>query len=237
MPIQKNLIVLANSIKQGGRCLAGLFVERQPDGKWRPGGWCRPILPDDQGHDAIPSEAVDHLKPLDVISLNLARHAPTDGQPENWVWQARTEITLVDSFNRLHNSLGPVVETPANLWLDGRAGRPDEVRPDFPVDRSLYLIQPTELELLLSIDDRRRIHAEFTYGGNRYEQIPVTDPVMSRIFANQFPLEGTARVRLRNGDNYWLTVSLGLPFGPRQCRYKFVAAIVDHSGYIQRAYR
>ena len=232
------LLVLANSFKQGGRCIAGRFIEKGAD-RWQVGEWCRPILPDDDGHDSIPEDACRGFNPLDVVSIELLKHAPAPGQPENWLWSRGSSITVVHSFNNMSNSLAEIVETPDNLWLDPEAYRPDAARETFPVERSLYLVQPSDLQLTLCVEDngRRRIYGRFIYQGYEYKDIPVTDPIMFRIFTNQFKDDEAVTMRLRNRDRYWLTMSIGLPFGSRNCRYKFIAAIIDHSGYIQRTYR
>ena len=237
MPIRKQMLVLANSIKQGGRCLAGRFIElcgRQ----WQVGDWCRPVLPDGEGNDSIPEDVCCEFNPLDVISIDLDTHQPIPGQPENWLWRRDTPITIVHSFNRVRNSLVDIVDTPDNLWLDSKSYRPDAVRQTHPVHQSLYLVQPSNLQLTLYIDDgRRRIFGSFLYNGHMYERIPVTDPIMFRIFSNQFRNKPVTKT-LMNGDRYWLTMSISRPFKKyKNYRYKFIAAIIDHSGYIQRNYR
>ena len=238
MPIRKKILVLANSFKQGGRCVAGRFIKKQEE-RWQVGEWCRPILPDGDGHDSIPVDVCSECYPLDVVSIELDGRQPAPGQPENWLWRRGSSMTVVHSFNNMNNSLAGIVETPDNLWLDPGAYRPDAVRDTQPVERSLYLVQPSDLQLTLCVEDngRRRIFGRFIYQGHEYEHIPVTDPIMFRIFSNQFKDDEPVTMPLRNGDRYWLTMSIGLPIGGRNCRYKFIAAIIDHSGYLQRTYR
>jgi len=245
MPIRKKILVLANSFKQGGRCIAGRFIEEQ-ENQWQVGEWCRPILPDREGHDSIPEDVCRGFNPLDVVSIELDGQQPVPGQPENWLWRQGSSITVEHSFNETDNSLANIVDTPDDLWLDLGAHRPDAVRHTHQVQRSLYLVQPSNLTLTLSIEEieengqrrrRRRIFGRFSYRGHVYERIPVTDPIIFRIFSNQFEVDGPTTKTLRNGDRYWLTMSIGLPYGPLNCRYKFIAAIIDHSGYLQRTYR
>lgn len=235
---QVNLLVLANSNKPGGRCLAGRLIEKLDIG-WKTGPWCRPVNPDDRGRDAIPESACGLVNPMDVISLELGEDMPTDGQPENRLWMTGTPISIMHAFNKKENALRNLVEHPDDLWLDPDALRPDEVAGAIEIDHSLVLIQPQNLQFELYINDqgRRRIQAYFAYNGEQYEKIPVTDPLIFRILSRQF-IEGEHKILLLNhGDNYWLTMSISLPFGPRQCRYKFVAAVIDHTGYLQREYR
>jgi hypothetical protein len=235
---QVNLLVLANSKKPGGRCLAGRLIEKLDDG-WKTGPWCRPVCPDDKGRDAIPESACGTVNPMDVISLELGDDMPADGQPENCLWMTGTPISIMHAFNKKENALRKLVECPENLWLDPDASRPDEVSSEIAIDHSLVLIQPANLRFELYFDDsgRKRIQAYFAYNGGLYERIPVTDPLIFRILSRQF-IEGEHKIlSLNHGDNYWLTMSISLPFGPRQCRYKFVAAVIDHTGYLQREYR
>jgi len=243
MSVKKDIVILANSIKQGGRCLAGRFVERNSEGRWMIGDWCRPVMPDENGHDSIPDTACAHFNPLDVVSIVLERRAPVPGQPENWLWDHFSAITHLRSFNSSNDApraLEAITEFPSDIWIDSSAARPDEFAAHLPIVNSLNCVRVQGLWLNLTLDDngRKRIHAEFTYGGHLYEKMAVTDPLMFRILARQFPEPGlTRRMQLRNGDSYNLTVSIGMPFGPRHVRYKFVAAIIDQSGYIQREYR
>ncbi len=238
--MQRTVLVLANSNKPGGRCLAGRFIDRDQNGRWTTGDWCRPVYRNGNGHDAIPIQACGAVNPLDVVSIELDDHSPAGGQPENWQWRPDTEMTCVHSFNSVDNALATLVENPTDLWLDRNSQRPDEVNQHHPIAQSLYLIQPTELWMHLSVDDqnRKHVHAEFEYQGCRYDGIPVTDPIIRRILYNQFPQHGaTTRLQLYHAARYWLTLSLSLPFGPRQARYKLVAAVIDHTGYLQRTYR
>lgn len=238
--MQRTVLVLANSNKPGGRCLAGRFIERAPNGRWKTGDWCRPVFRNGNGHDAIPTEACGDVNPLDVVSIELDVHSPAGGQPENWQWRPNTAINVVHTFNNIHNALASRADSPVDLWLDQNATRADEVNQHQPIAQSLYLIQPTELWMHLSLDEqnRKHVHAEFAYQGWRYDGIPVTDPIIKRILSKQFPADGaTIRMQLHHAAAYWLTLSLSLPFGPRQARYKLVAAVIDHTGYLQRTYR
>jgi hypothetical protein len=236
MSSRHTLLVLANSCKQGGRCLAGRFV-RSRNGKTQIEEWCRPVLPIDGGNDAIPTQACERIKPLDIVSIDLHEPRPIPGQAENWLWERDTAIAIEGTLNSIPNSLGTIIERPANLWLDSDASHSSGISSENQTEQSLVLIQPRDLLLTLQAGERRRTLASFEYAEHKYENIAVTDPVMFRILARQFPATGSVSIGLRNGDSYWLTLSLGLPFGARQLRYMFVAAVIDHSGYLQRTYR
>jgi hypothetical protein len=118
MAERRQLLVLANSAKTGGRCLACKFVERNERGVWIADGWCRPVLPDGNRHDAMPSGVCDQFNPLDVIQIDLEGPLPSSSQPENWRWQADTAISLEDTLNQMRNSVAPLAESPPDHWPD-----------------------------------------------------------------------------------------------------------------------
>src|SRR5712691_633065 len=76
-----DILCLANSNKEGGRCIAGL----RTDG----GGWVRPVAPDTpEGQLYFRHYKLDDgSEPavLDVVGVDLAAPRPEPGQPENWV--------------------------------------------------------------------------------------------------------------------------------------------------------
>ena len=97
-PTVKRIVCLANSRKNGGRCIAG--KELGPDG--RPGGWIRPI-------SAAPGGEVrererqyeDGSEPeiLDVIEIRFISAEPKEYQSENWLIDAEYRWVKVGRLN------------------------------------------------------------------------------------------------------------------------------------------
>lgn len=83
------LLVLANSRKSGGRCLAGVRTDTLE--------WIRPITLKDHNElpssDCIDSKSDKPLRPLDIIEIELIRAMPFKHQRENWLCEP-SSITM-----------------------------------------------------------------------------------------------------------------------------------------------
>src|SRR5690606_41537290 len=88
MAIKKHLLVLANSAKQGGRCLAGRILENR-NGSYVACEWVRPVMPHHNGCDSMPEAVCRQVNPLDVVTLELSSAAPVVGQDRKSVVKGR----------------------------------------------------------------------------------------------------------------------------------------------------
>src|SRR3569832_2044862 len=116
----KTLLILANSLKKGGRCIAGREVLFYPNGSWHFGKWIRPVSHHGSG-ELAPEETkrndgtvVQVLEFADV-SLHSSQNDPS--QPENWF------ITGPHCWSRLNRTcklppLSALEEKTADLWID-----------------------------------------------------------------------------------------------------------------------
>ncbi len=221
----KRIVCLANSRKEGGRCLAGKEVLAEG----RPGAWVRPVSERaDEAVSEIERQYADGGEPRlgDVIDVPLRAPRPKGYQRENW---------LLDPARRWRKArrlapreLAHLADSPAPLWVNGHHthhGRNDRV----PLDRALKLesslrfIAVDALELAVIApraaqgDFRRRLKGRFRHAGDEY-RLWATDPVYEERYLN------------RPNDRYelgpcLLTVSLGEPY--QGYAYKLVAAIIE----------
>lgn len=82
------IIILANSFKPGGRCIAGIDN--------RTGEWIRPISRENR---AIPNHVAGNIKLLDVVKISFATDLPKDRyQRENrfvqsWDWEVISNVS------------------------------------------------------------------------------------------------------------------------------------------------
>ena len=87
-PSSKTILVLANSMKKGGRCVAGLEATLVATNTYRLGNWIRPIDAD-QDEGTIPNERTRisnrMLKPLDLVEIQFLRSANDPHHPEDVV--------------------------------------------------------------------------------------------------------------------------------------------------------
>jgi hypothetical protein len=250
--MQKEILILAKSIKHGGCCVAGIEIEYTADGCRVLGdGWVRPVSESAHGKcsGAIPREECDRLRVGDIVLLDVDRPAPIFAQKENWTWAGtplRKSGELRD--NRILNYL---VNSDQQIWFDPTTDRDDQISEaaahQQDIGHSLMLVAPENLVFSFELKQtgygiRKRIFASFMYQGKTHHRLAVTDPALMKVFCNQFPktLGVTINKTLNHGDNYWLTLSLSPKFAPVSNgpahHYALVAAVIDHSGYLNRRY-
>ena len=228
----KRIVCLANSRKEGDRCIAG---KELLEGE-RMGGWIRPVS--DRGDEAVNSferQYQDHSEPrvLDVIGVPVLEARPSTYQSENWLldphstyphhfWHKVCRFTFED-LKLLTDPTGP-------LWIDGHSGsngRNDRI-PLYlanAIDSSLCLIQVDRLELSTSNAKHKqkvpgvspyRVQGRFRCDGVEY-RLSVTDPIYEQAYGQR----PNSRYTL---DACFLTVSLG--GAHKNFAYKLIAAII-----------
>ena len=250
--MQKEILILAKSIKHGGCCVAGVEIEYTAGGTRVLGKqWVRPVSETATGTSsgAIPKTECDSFCVGDIVLVDLDRPAPTFAQSENWIW-AGTPFRKTGEVkdNRI---LGCLTEGYQKIWFDPRTSRDDQISEsearEQGIGHSLILVAPENLVLDLELKQTaygasKRIFASFSCQGKTYKRLAVTDPALRKVFWNQFPQElgSTVRKTLKHGDKYWLTLSLSPSFAPDwggpAHHYVLVAAVIDHSGYLNRTY-
>ena len=230
----RRLLVLANSIKKGGRCVAGRVLEPGP-GPGRALEWFRPVSEVGEGELLMADMRVAgkaKLLPFDVVHVPVSKHAGNAGHPEDWIvtgglWQYERTADVA--------RVGALLEHPQDLWLEPNC-KSDRVTPSFarslPKLQSLYLIRPDNLRIVLGQElswDRSKTkwvrRARFGYQGVQYDfgmtdpeftdQLPVKAPEVGHPFV-EFPASF--------GDRSVLCVSLTPPFNG--WHYKVVATVL-----------
>lgn len=107
-------LVLANSIKQGGRCLAGILNPYSEKNCWVR------LVSDKKGtalDENIPVAKhgiLSSLKPLDVIKVELGNACPLPEQPENIVLDTSKEV--VYKKTETIGFIKQFLENPMNIW-------------------------------------------------------------------------------------------------------------------------
>jgi hypothetical protein len=203
------IIILANSFKPGGRCVAGIDNST--------GEWIRPISRENR---AIPNHVAGKIKLLDVVEISLAADIPRDRyQSENrlvesWDWKVINSVPpkyirkyCEDDSIILHSNSDHV----APAILD---------KMPFKEWKSLQLIRA---DVHFEKDSWKRYHwrASFNDGAGKILKLKVE---CSESLA-----------KLNNGkkivSNCMITISLAGPWTPdsstpEQC-YKLVAGVIE----------
>ena len=192
----KRIVILANSYKTGGRCIAGREIE-VGETKHKIGPWIRPVSKHEQGelhqnHYIYISGDIPIV--LDIIELPLESNADEPGQPENWNLGRGSQWKKLGTFPQ--NQLSKLEQSPANIWLDTNERRSDRIsaRRQADGDSSLYLIRPTDFKVRMfwSVYDgnpKRKTYAQFSYNGAHYS-FSLTDLAFLTKYCVNPPSEG-----------------------------------------------
>jgi hypothetical protein len=225
--VTKRLLLLANSRKFNGRCVAGREIA---DGEAGP--WIRPVsdLPRQQVlpyHQMLRDHG--HPKVLDIVDVPLTGPKPSGFQTENWLLDNRFYWTRVGRVG--WDALTVFVDAAGPLWVDGHStytGSNDKV-PEaacVTLSSSLRLIDVPAMGLFVGApalafgDNRRRVQGRFQINGVRYAMW-VTDPVYETGYLAQ-PDGSYALAECR------LTISLSEQAMNGYC-YKLIAAVIERA--------
>lgn len=222
MSTSKQIVCLANSRKYQGCCIAGKEVEGATFG-----AWIRPISGKLTGELANSEIKCTDGKPprvLDLVTIPLAAHKPHIFQTENYLIDPTKRWVKKGQVGQ--ERLPQLCDRVSSLWVDGYSsanGINDRVpleKAEREVKSSLLMVKPIQLRLKIGYEgNTRKIRAGFEHNGTSY-LFAVTDfAVESYLLWEKdgiYPLKG---------ENIYLCVSLGEPFGG--FTYKLVAAVIN----------
>ena len=208
----KRLLILANSIKHGGRCLAGREIFLNGESEYRIGQWVRPVSHVD-GKEIRHIERFywpqDPVKVGDFAEVAVGEKMIDPWHPENW------RLASSDAWRRILDafefpSLDRLEERPRDLWLEP-GQRTDRIAHEEllanPPAQSLVMIRPENFRMQLSSmmiegELTRRRRCLFRYRGVDYD-MGMTDPEIGNRYAACIP-GPDHRVR-SNKTFYYLT--------------------------------
>lgn len=208
--MEKEVVILTRSSKNGGFCVAGVDL--------RTGEWVRFVSEDEQSHGALSRLDITYenqqiCKPLDIVSVDVIRPEPSLHQPENYLinsrkyWIKRGEYSLSDVLNVHPAEVRQYIYENTNAFVD-------EYEID-NIDYSLILAYVSSLTIIqtTNIYNQPRTKAQFFYNGKWYDNISVTDPYYYTV------QNGTSF------DKAYLVISLPDSPCPGTCYYKFIAKV------------
>jgi uncharacterized protein YprB with RNaseH-like and TPR domain len=214
--MQTNFVCLANSFKEGGRCLAGIeldannnpvFVNDRPK-------WIRPVC--NTFHGEVPNRMAESFHVLDILELKITAYTPENHQSENVLFE-NNSIHKIGAFN--HNQLANLVDIQRMIF--GNRGRAVSKEYIGKMDYSLMLVNVINFEVTQKVyeddfSDKSQIRMVFSYNGIRYD-FPVTDPVFLHHYQRNPDL-------LEEVNQAYLCLSLGIVW--MDWYYKLVAGII-----------
>jgi hypothetical protein len=218
------LLCLANSDKEGDRCIAGLDLDT--------GDWVRPVSDSDGSGLSTQQYLTKDLydpDPLDTIKFTLSEPDPEPHQPENWIISSnRPEFQKDEIGDREAQILIDNIHSKSHLFGD----KSDKIKYSNikrePVKSSLELIRPESPQFKIRKRDGKP-RAAFQLQDTRYD-LPVTDPlwkqrIKSDDILSDVELEYEPASAYTPGKTRPLfTISLGSPHNG-SC-YKLVAAVI-----------
>lgn len=228
----KKIVVLANSRKHSGRCLAGKEVSQSLDGTLNVGAWMRPIS-GRPGHELseLDRRLSDGQDPrlLDVVGFPTIKYCPTSFQTENWL--ISDDYFWIKYGHLNWDQALQLIDRPNELWVNGHStynGLNDKIPLDIvnQLNNSILLIHLNSVTITSFSpgadfgNPKRRVQACFQYHGVRYS-LWVTDPLIERRYISR-------DVSVELGECL-MAISVSEPHdtnGKSNC-YKLVASIIE----------
>jgi len=239
MPIQQ-ICILANSVKNKHRCVAGFEVKRQADGRLEWGSWIRPVSTHDLGALNLKERTLANRyrapepQLLDIVEMDLQQHEGDPIQPENWLIAPAKPWRWIGTVGR--DEIVAREERPPDLWLEDRR-QPERISPNHlrrsSRVQSLYWIRPKTIRIEihsaynpLEGRNKRTRRVLFTYNWFNYD-LPLNDPEIDQRYFPDFPKpeDGVKEITLASGNNCLLCLSYTPIFNG--FHYKVVAAILE----------
>lgn len=250
--VAKAIVILANSYKRGGRCVAGREILFDGDKVPRVGRWIRPITVSElereglcEGGQVTEASMRLALKRADlpvigeIIEIPLSGPAASPGQPENWALETGQPWK---HLGRLSSPLfDKLLDNPKEIWDTsgcGRAAVADSI-PKPPGFASLFFLRRDRAVAKVGSRPKsgglpgeltRSKILVFDYAGQRHE-FRISDPMFDAKYEKQFPALGAPEKTFALPKGTYVTVSLTPPYSPTGqppfYHYKMAAAIIE----------
>ena len=204
------LLVLANSKKFNGRCIAGIDLDS--------GKWIRPVSNTEHGEftgiecSVTVGSSRRQVQSLDVIEVVIGASKPGIGHPEdiqtnhgNWKYLTSISIGEAGDF------LDKYIDNSHELLFNRESSVPETDAKSGKVKKSLCLIRITDAVFDCSFKNQLRV--KFTHRTRKYN-LPVTDEGAWVAVAKRNPAS------VSRGPWYF-TISLGEPYNEKM--WKLIA--------------
>jgi len=201
--MSKKIVILANSRKLSGRCVAG---------KDEYGNWIRLTK---NGHNPIPiSEAINYgmLKVLQVEGIISRPSRQFNYHSENANYTRATSINDLDI-----ETVDRLLDHPEDIFGTGKQVAELEVQ---NLNESLLLVEVSDFTIYVKNGGQYpdKLRGKFTYNGTMYSDIAVTDSfVEGRLSTCRSPYQETY-------ETAYITISLGEIFNGYA--YKLISGVI-----------
>lgn len=219
--MEKQIICMGNSYKNGGRCLAGIEIQNTASGvsivrnHYGLPNWIRPVM--SNGDNGLPEYLVGSFTMLDILAIDVTDAVPTGAHCENVHFNSIKKVGRLGQNSRNLNSL---CDTRHSLIFGNRGKAvPNEVFENG--DYSLMFIKPENPIINMQLDEygHEKFRIQFVYNGTQYD-LPLTDTrYINELHSRNKTCGG------RNTGDLYLTLSLGV--NHYDWHYKLVAGVID----------
>jgi hypothetical protein len=211
-------VCLANSYKEGGRCIAGIVLDKDNNPIFENGRpkWIRPIC--NTLHGEVYTHLAAHVNILNVIEINVTTYPEWSYQSEN-VFFNENNIKVAGKFNKC--DLDILCDN--NALIFGNKGKAVHREKIDKLDHSLMLIRISDFEVLRKAGDepgKPKFRLMLSHRDVEYD-FPITDPAFIERFQSNSKL-------LLNTKELFVCVSLGIVLN--DWHYKLVAGIIPAIG-------
>jgi hypothetical protein len=212
-------VCLANSLKRGGRCIAGVEVTIDDERKWtvvrKPDGsprWIRPIDATTEFGEIRIGEA-QHIPLLSVVKLEGVIPIPCQSHTEDVHYGLMRVVGKVSGADAV---LSQFVDSVHQVLFYG-TDRAIDIPTYAAGDHSLMFIPVSEAKIVADVrEDKTRYRMLLEYHGVVYD-LSVTDPYYIEAL-------NTNRVKLGKQPELYVTLSLGLVYEERH--HKLIAGVI-----------
>jgi len=210
------LLCLANSYKEGGKCLAGIQLDAQNrplriNGRPR---WIRPVCATTFGQ--VPNYLCAEAMILDIIEIDNADVCETSYQPENTTFD-KDSIRVLGKLER--DILDEICDNEAFTTIFGNKGNTITKETIEEVGYSLMFVKITAFQIRQKKRQnykRPQLRLTFRYRGQVYN-FPITDP--------DFLLKYALNNKILDGINsIYVVLSISVPFN--DAYYKLVGTVI-----------
>ena len=217
------VIILANSYKRRGRCIAGVRADN--------GQWVR-LISGETGHGELyPDHYLydDGGEPemLDVVRVGCTEPRPKPYHPEDWlIGECFWELVSRPISPELIPVLRSAVQRGGLILGDRTPKLAMSELTDNPAGASLTLVSPTEFrwKIVSTPENAHKPRIVFKHGGERYD-LPITDPLwVERLRELTVGTHAPDAAGLERNQRVLLTISLSEEFEDHFC-YKLAAAV------------
>ena len=153
-------VILTMSAKHGGYCVAGIDMET---------GLFKRLVLDENG-TAIPREYMYHLRPLDVIDINVVKDAPETCQTENVIvdWNSKHKLKTITLQDVLQKH---PLDTPRFLFVNNNYYLWENKA--LSLNHSLLIVQVKDM--VIYTEPGGKTKGSFLYNGKTYCNMSITD--------------------------------------------------------------